>query len=173
MPQQSRTSNCSIGVRVDFYWHDCRDPGGHVEAAVAALWEAVDAPERRWNPFRRAMVLAEFRGRLKLAQAGELKPIDHVKEIGEGDVLFEIRWPHVGVSQVNGAGEVEHVDIEVRLLHAEPVELSVCAVGLHAHEKAIFPGDRRRTRDAQDAEIAVAIQRYHSGVATQWGVAGA
>lgn len=50
MPGQHRESNCSLGVPIDFSWHDCVDDDGHVDAAIDALWTAVQNPHRRWNP---------------------------------------------------------------------------------------------------------------------------
>lgn len=154
---------------MDFYWHDCPDPQRHIEAAVDALWAAMQGPARRWNPWTERMVKAEFRDRLNVAAAGCLKPVDEVREIGEGRVLFEIRWLEIPVTDVDEGGTVRHSTTQARLLHAEPVELSVCAVGLHAHEKTVFP-DAGLTRAAQEAEIAVALTRYHQGIGHLWGI---
>lgn len=168
-----RPSNCSAGVEVDFYWYDCVVPDGHVDAAVDALWAAVNVtPGRLWNPWTAAMAKKEFRRRLLKAQAGELAPIAEVKVLGTGgEVLFEIAWKGLTVMERTAGGDVPR-SLEVRLIHAEPIELSVCAVGLHAHEKRVYPDDPKRTHDDQDAEIDVALVRYNQGIGHLWGVKG-
>src|SRR5665647_1848964 len=51
-----RSSNCCLGVPIDFYWHDCTDPDGHLDAAEDALFASVsETPSRRWNPHTEAM----------------------------------------------------------------------------------------------------------------------
>lgn len=159
--QQGRTSNCSLGVPLTYYWHDCSDPDGHLEAAVSALWEVVSSPTaRRWNPYAAAMAKAEFRNRLKAAQRGELKPVDQVKAMDPDDELFEIRWVGLTVTEHDpDSGTNVFLDIEVRLLHAEPAALGVCAIGLHAHQKVVVDGDKVETRRLQDVEIAIAVGR--------------
>lgn len=167
-----RTSNCSLGVRVDFYWHDCASADGHLDAAEDALFESVSQSEsRRWNPHTEAMARAEFRDRLEAAERGELKPIDEVKEIGEGSVLFEIRWLDLPVTDQDPSGTIRHSHTDVRLYHAEPVQLSLCALGLHAAEKPHGLADRD-VRDLQDAAIAEALRRYWEGEGSRWGLPG-
>lgn len=168
-----RESNCSKGLPVDFYWYGCDDPDGHLAAANAALMVAIDGPTRRWNPYNSAMVRAEFRGRLRLAAEGRLVPVEQVKPIdqiagAQAADLYEIRWRDLAITEQEG-GVVRYLNIEVRLLHAEPVRLGVAAVGLHAHEKLVFPGDAARTKMAQDDEIREALRRYNEGFASAWG----
>ena len=154
---------------VDLYWHACVEPEDHVAAATAAVFRALGRPGRRWNPFAERMVLAEIRGRLRAAARGELRPVDQVKPIGERDALFEIRWLDIPVTEVAPDGSSRHSTTGARLLHAEPLALSVCAVGLHAHEKP-HGQDDATARARQDAEIRVALDRYHAGVGTLWGL---
>jgi len=169
MTPGGRTSNCSLGVLVDFYWHACPRTADHMEAALSALWAALQRPERRWNPWTSSMIKAELRDRLRVAAQGGLKPVDEVKRIGEGDVLFEIRWLDLAVTDVDGKGDLLHHATGLRLLHAEPLALSVCAVGLHAHEKP-HSQDASVVREAQDREIDVALDRYHAGVGSLWNL---
>ncbi len=168
----ARNSNCSGGAPVDFRWHSCADAGGHVEAAVAALMAAIDNPHRRWNPYNLSLARSEFRKRIELAASGFAKPVEHVKDIGNSPVvpMFELRWDReIRVTEVDGRGRQTFRIIKVRLLHAEPPQFGLCAVGLHAHEKLIFPNDVRQTRASQDAQIGVAVERYNSGYASRWG----
>jgi len=166
----THTSNCSLGVAVDFYWHTCTDPDGHIDAAVEALVAAVSGPTRRWNPWTMGTIRSEFRGVLLRAAAGDLRPVDEVKEVGDGRVrLFEIRWLEIGVTDEVERGVMRHSNVGVRLIHAEPIELSVCAVALHAHEKLVYPGDDRRTHAAQDEEIDIALNLYREGEGNLWG----
>jgi hypothetical protein len=89
-------------------------------------------------------------------------PVDHVKHIETPLVadMFEIRWSKVNIAELDAEGRERGQSVEVRLLHAEPDALGVCAIGLHAHEKVIVPDDARATRAAQDAEIATAVGVY-------------
>lgn len=168
MSVRARPSNCSSGIKVDFYWYSCdaRGEESHLEAAVEALLEAIRAPgTRRWNPWVLTMVRSEFRQRLTLAAAGELVPVDEVSGLRDAKwPLFEIRWQDIAVTEVDGT-ELCHREIQVRLIHAEPPELSVCALGLHAHEKCVT-GD---VRAQQDAEIDIALGRYLDGYGDRWG----
>lgn len=147
-----------------------------------ALFDAVGGPDRRWSPYNSETTRSEFRGRLREAARGRLRPVDHVKclDRGEAQCLFEVRWSGVTVQEVDrrpeagknpdGSLKVIHVDVEARLIHAEPTSLSLAALGLHAHEKVVFPRDRARTRAAQNAEIDIAIGLYRAGLPTRWGV---
>jgi hypothetical protein len=157
---------------VDFRWWAGADAGGHVEAAVEALMAAIDNPSRRWNPYNQSITRSEFRKRIQLAASGLAKPVDHVKDIGNDPIvpMFELRWDReIRVTEIDERGRQTFRTIKVRLLHAEPAQFGLCAVGLHAHEKLIFPDDRQRTRAMQDAEIEVAVERYNSGYASRWG----
>lgn len=168
VPTMSSTvsgSNCSLGLPVDVYWHerpDVRSVEVHLDLITDALMAVLKAPAgRRWNPYNEPMVRSEFRHRLAAAARGRLVPVDHVKSIEHplAADLFEIRWQGITVSEVVD-GQVRHRDVQVRLLHAEPLRLGVIALALHAHEKTIVDGDRRATREAQDAEIVAAVEVY-------------
>lgn len=133
---------------------------------------AIDDPRRRWNPYNRSIARSEFRKRIQLAASGLATPVGHVKDIGNSPIvpMFELRWDReIRVTEVDERGRQSFRIIKVRLLHAEPPQFGLCAVGLHAHEKLIFPNEARRTRAAQDAEIEVAVERYNTGYASRWG----
>lgn len=176
MPPQ-HPSNCSTGSSVDFYWHASSSPDqdDHIEAAVEALWQAIQRPGKRgWRPQTIAMARAEFRDRLRAAAEGKLKPVDEVKEVGdEHPVLFEIRWQTIEVVELGPPRTFR--PILVRLIHVEPIELGLAFVGLHAHEKLVITdrGDdeanRRATKDEQDAEIDAALVVYGNGFSSMWG----
>ena len=168
MPAASRNSNCSARVPVTYYWwaSSSDSQSEHVAATVDALFKAVSGPGRRWNPWASTLVRTEFRRRIEKATAGALEPVDEVKALGDGRTsLFEIRWSDVAVATVTDDGEVRHDRVEVRLIHAEPVELGLSAIGLHAHEKTIYPGDNDATHAAQNEQIGLATEIYHRGVA--------
>jgi hypothetical protein len=171
----NRTSNCSLGVPVDFYWYGCTD-SRHIEAAINALMHAIDLPGRTWNPYLKASARSEFKRRLITASQGRLKPIEQVKSINDhpSAPLFEIRWQHIRVMEPAAAGDGGHGhDVCVRLLHCEPLNLGVVAIGLHAHEKALIPASHHRIREEQDAEILKAERLYHEGRPTNWGIGNA
>lgn len=168
VPPMSSTapgSNCSLGLPVDIYWYerpDVRSLQLHLDLITDVLMAVLKVPpNRRWNPYNEPMVRSEFRHRLAAAARGKLVPVDHVKSIEHplAADLFEIRWQGIAVSEVVD-GKVRHDDIQVRLLHAEPLKLGVVALALHAHEKSIVDGNRRATREAQDAEIVTAVEVY-------------
>lgn len=171
VPDAATTSNCSCGVPVDFFWHSHRDIDGHIEAAVSALMTALLAPaSRRPNPYWVADARRSFRRRLDRAARGELHPVDEVKGLGlEPRVpLFEIRW-QVGVAD-EVDGRVRGNDVHMRLIHVEPPELGMSAVGLHAHEKEIVARDGLDVADLQNEQIRVALGVYQDGYASLWGV---
>jgi hypothetical protein len=109
---------------------------------------------------------------LRVAASGGLTPTEEVKPVGNDKAsLFEIRWVDIDVIDLNERMEVAaHRKVGARLYHTEPLTLSVAAVGLHAHEKAIVDGDKRETHRLQDLEIAEAEGRYFQGVGTLWGI---
>jgi hypothetical protein len=156
----NKRSICSCGARVDFYWFACAGPD-HVKEAVDALMHAIESPPNRLkHPYRSAMTRQEFVSRLTLAQAGELRPIDHVKSIEDYPTIdmFEIRWSGLTVQEKDDSGATRFLTVEARLLYVDlPTGLRV--LGLHAHEKEKL-ATKRQTRDAQNAQIEVAVTRY-------------
>lgn len=134
---------------------------------IDALIDAVGrAPNRQWNPYTETYARREFRHRLVSASRGELKPLVHVKHMETPLVadLFEIRWSRVNIGERDVDGRERGRSVEVRLLHAEPDRMGVCAIGLHAHEKVVVRNDRRAMRAAQDAEIAKAVAVYGTAI---------
>jgi len=127
-------SNCCLGVPIDFYMLRCTaaTQDGHIEAAVQRLWEAIRKPgERAWHPRHKIMVLAEFRDRLRVAVEGRLKPVTHIKAVGDGRChLYEIRWQDVNVALLGPDGKVSgHDHVHMRLVHTEPHQLGLSFVG--------------------------------------------
>ena len=115
------------------------------------------------------MAKAEFRKRLEKAAAGTLVPVDEIKPVGDGLCsLFEIRWSGIQVTDVEPDGRQSFSTIQMRLLHAEPSDIGIDAVGLHAHEKVIVEGDPQMTRQLQDDQIATAENRFRSECSDGW-----
>lgn len=174
MPDE-RVSNCCRGTSVEFYWAYCPAPtqDEHIEWAVELLWDAIAKPgERGWSPQAKAMARSEFRDRIRAATEGGLIPRDELKPLRQGEPpIFEIRWQAISVLELDeNHAPREYHEVAVRLIHAEPDELGVCAVGLHAHEKVFFEGDKVATRRAQNREIDEAVNRYRNGVGEVWGL---
>ena len=169
----SSRSNACLGLPADFYWYGGgnRTAQEHINLAVAALMAAIKEPmNRRWNPYQEAMIRASFRKRLKNAAEGKLRPPGELKSLRGGATLFEIRWRDIDVREVNPSGIDSYAQVEVRLIHAQPEQLDLCILGLHAHEKVIVNGDPTATKAAQDAEIDKAEYLLISGYSTCWGV---
>ena len=170
----SSRSNACLGLPTDFYWYG----GGngtaqqHISLAVNALMAAIKKPaNRRWNPYQETMIRANFRKRLENAAEGKLRPPGELKSLRGGATLFEIRWRDINVREVNPLGNDSYVQVEIRLIHAQPYDqLGLCILGLHAHEKVIIEGDPAATKAAQDAEIDIAEHLLISGYPTHWGV---
>jgi hypothetical protein len=102
-----------------------------------------------------------------MACCGELVPVDEVKEITGAypAIMFEIRWQNINVHDFDPvAGTEEFASVGVRLLYGEPENVGLVIIGLHAHEKEIFPTEWE-TRAVQDTQIYVAEQRYWAGMA--------
>lgn len=112
----------------------------------------------------------QFRLRLELAKAGQLKPTDHVKSIeGQPAIeMFEIRWAVPGGVEVLPSGDRREITVHIRLLYVEPAFRS-CAVGLYAFEKRV-DGTKREVREAQDVEISFAVKIYADEYGARWGV---
>lgn len=167
-------SNACSGLRVAFYWVDnpSTDEDDHLDQAVDTLFEAIrHAGVRLWTPWNTPLLKAEFRNRLKKASRGELEPPDELKPVGDGrPSIYEIRWSEIEVHErPDGDGPHRFKKIEVRLLHGEPLELSLALLGLHAHEKRTDGTDEEIKR-AQDAEIERAKAIYLEAAPRSWGV---
>lgn len=159
---------------MDFYWVDTPsdDATDHIEAAVSALFAAIQgAGTRLWSPYAVPLIKANFRKRLEKAVLGELNPPKELKPLRNGrHPLFEIRWGDIAVHEAAAGGSPERFhEVEARLIHAEPDELGVCAVGLHAHEK-LTDGTREEIQDAQNREIDHAEALFLQGQPRNWGV---
>lgn len=150
------------------YWHALNegDDDAHIEAMVEALLAALQGEHRLHSPFADAHKKSSFRRVLKKAARGEAKPVDEVKSVRGGrDTLFELCWNDIDVAeQVDGKQQFKRVG--ARLIHAEPMNLSMGMVGLLAHEKPY--GDDSRT--VQDQFLDQAERIYNAGVGNLWGI---
>ena len=171
----SRTSVCSQGIPIDYYWWDCPKANNatHISATVDALVHAVKAnPSYQWtNQYQEIYVRGLFKSVLDLACKGQLAPIDQVKSVDGAypAELFEIRWNNIPVSVMANGRQRRDVAL-LRLFYGETEHVSFMAVGLYAWEKPQYrPRDNERTREEQDAAIEVAEKRYWRGVTTAWG----
>lgn len=163
------TSVCSRGGEVYMYWHDfpSRIQDEHLRQLVDALFSALcHVQGRRWNPWAERLVRAEIKGRLKLACAGRLRPVDHVKSLRNGIAdLFEIRWQDIEVYDELG-GKKRHYLTNLRLIHAEPTGIPRAAIGLEALEK---PKDS--TGPGIHEEAIVRAEDYYIRHRTRtWGI---
>ncbi|GAA1490490.1 hypothetical protein [Brachybacterium sacelli] len=167
-------SNVCLGVQVNFHWVDnpSEDESDHISQAVEALIAAISIPGvRLWSPQNTALVKAGFKKRIEKAARGELEPPEELKPLGNGRLpLYEIRWSAIHVRERPEDGSPERFfDVEVRLIHGEPHELSLSFIGLHAHEKQYWGTDDEIKR-AQDVEIDTAASIYVEAAPRHWGV---
>lgn len=151
---------------MDYRWHVDFDAGQETDLAkvVNLLDEVVfGPPERMRNPYLVGDARGQFKQKLKAAVDGKLIPVDEVKPVGFSltSPLFEIRWVEIRVHERLPDGTSEFKSVHVRLYHAEPDAVQGLAVGLHAHEKALFDDDSD-TVAAQDREIQIAAGLYGS-----------
>ncbi|MEG8034238.1 hypothetical protein QP157_02560 [Sphingomonas sp. LR61] len=158
---------------LDFaFYPDAPEP---TPAAIAAAAEEFHELMHRsgwlWSPYNWPLEKRRFTKRLEDACAGTLVPVEHVKDIDRGahEYLFEIRWKIKVLEQLPD-GKRANRSVEVRLYHAEPSTMTDVFVGLHLHEKQIVKGNTRATRDLQDAQIDIAIARFHEGRPVHWGL---
>lgn len=163
-----KASNCSSGVFVDLYWRylEAEDQKTHLDAMVAELFLALQGVRRRWSPAAEAHTKALFRRLLEKAARGDVVPVDEVKSLRGGrDSLFELRWNDIDVFEIEGERRT-YLRTGVRLIHAEPIEVRLGAVGLLAHEKPYIDG----AAAIQDFYIAKAEGIYNEGIADLWGI---
>jgi hypothetical protein len=171
-------SRCSQAVPQIYVWVGTSAEKSDIEAAAEALMAAIEEPGRLWNMWNRASTKAEFAGRLRAAQRGELKPIDEVKYLERGSQawLYEIRWQDISVRHRTPEGVLSFLSLKVRALHAETSSLPMHLIGLHAHEKIIVDveGDpeasRAETARAQNREIDKAVKRFWDEQPSNWGI---
>ena len=114
------------------------------------------------------MAAAEFRHRIRIAEAGRLTPQRDIKPIiGSSDpLLFEIRWQSITVRERNNS--LEDKRLLVRMYHSEPKESPGYFIAHHIHEKVI--SGEASTWLLQNEEIATAVGFYHAGFSTRWGI---
>lgn len=130
-------SVCSSRLPVRLYWHAFQsgDQAAQLKRLEAVLFDALDKPTRRWNPYLKAHTIGQIRSRLGEAAEGLLEPPDQVKCIRPpNEHLFEIRWQSLAVTdEIDGRKYFGKTNL--RLLFVEPAALFPGAVGLVAFDK--------------------------------------
>lgn len=164
----TRTSNCSSGVEVDLYWRQCNAPEleSHIDRIVDEVFETLKKPGRAWNPWKEEVIKGSIESLISRAASGNLEPVDHVKSLrnGIGD-LFEIRFSNLHVTEIRNKIAVD-VKTHARLIHVEPIKISVGAIGLLAFEKP----DGIDFKTEQDDFIDEAERLEASIRSRNWGV---
>lgn len=174
MSTEEYSANVSLDIPLEFYWVDnpSLNPADHIDEAVDRLFDAISEPGvRLWSPESAILMKRNFRKRIENATAGKLKPRSEFKPVGDGRLpIFEIIWSGLAVRErgIDGSPD-QYKDVEVRLLHGEPLALGLCAVGLHCHEKFIA-GTQAEVHAAQDEEIGRAQAIYREAEPRLWGV---
>lgn len=163
-------SRCSLLCEIDFHWFDgIVSDSEALDRSVEALMVVLRQPHRLWNPYAEAMVKSEFKKRIRKGAAGELKPIDEVKGVGEAyqQPLYEIRWQGIPVTErETPQSAIVYGNILVRLYHSEPAAAPGFFIGHHIHQKVVDDG--ADIYADQDAEIAVARGLYDLGEPIRW-----
>jgi hypothetical protein len=172
MPLTSPQSRCSAGQRVRFRWfgYPKAPLGEDLEAATRKFLEVISSPTRQFNDHIASMAAAEFKHRIRIAEAGRLSPQRDIKPIlGSKDPhLFEIRWQSISVRERNNSGDLEDKRLLVRMYHSEPDKAPGYFIAHHIHEKVI--SGEASTWLTQNDEIATAIGFYYAGINTHWGI---
>ena len=122
------------------------------------------------NPYLLADAKAQFTTRLRLARAGELKPITMIKPVDTRNPppLFEIRWQGIRAGRPDGNGGVRHTDILIRMYHSEPESQPRYFIAHHVHEKVV--SDQDSINELQNQEIETAKGHYYRGLRANWGI---
>ena len=166
----SRDSVCSQGKAVSYYWRMCPN-GGHIELTAEKVVEILKTNGYILNGHLEADCVGQIEAYLELAEAGHLKPSDHVKRVRRAPEIhmFEIRWDHIGTTkQDKVSGMYEESRAMVRLYYVEQGEPWV--VGLHVHEKTLGSNDNETNR-LQNQEMDKARTCFEAGADSWWGVA--
>lgn len=154
---------------MSYYWRECPS-GGHIEQTSEKVVSILKAQGYKMNENQEADCEAQIEDLLERAEAGRLVPVEHVKRVQRAPAvdMFEIRWNHIGVTEVNRvSGMYAGVEVKVRLYYVEEGEPWV--VGLLVHEKIIGSTDEE-TRQLQNEKIDAAIEHCRASSARRWGV---
>lgn len=172
MNSSAQISRCSAGksVRIRWYGYPSAPLGKDLEVATEKFLDVISNPARELNEYITSMAAAEFRHRIRSAEAGRLTPQRDIKPIiGSSDpLLFEIRWQSITVRERNNSGALEDKRLLVRMYHSEPKESPGYFIAHHIHEKVI--SGEASTWLLQNEEIATAVGFYHAGFSTRWGI---
>lgn len=166
-------SRCTQHSPLRYVWAARKLGQADIDAAVDACMAAIRGDgNRRWNMYNESMARSEFRNRLRQAERGELKPVEHVKKLGRGSKadLFEIRWQAVTVHEVAADDTLTYPKIKVRLQHAEPAAQAALLIGVHAHEKVVVKGNSAATKTLQNKEIAIGVKAFFDQDPADWEV---
>lgn len=154
---------------MSYYWRESPN-SDHIAQTAQKVVEILEDQGYILNGHVGAMCEAEIEDRLELAQAGRLRPIDHVKRIQRVPEIsmFEIRWDHIQVTTKDPVSwEYQGTNVMVRLYYAEEGEPWV--VGLRVHEKIIGFTDKETNR-LQNEEIDKAEKYFTARRSGRWGV---
>ncbi|ASY14411.1 hypothetical protein A1sIA53_02415 [Candidatus Planktophila dulcis] len=172
MNSTAPTSRCSAGKPIRLRWFGFPQArlGEDLEVASRKFLDVISNKNRDINQYVSSMAVAEFKQRIRMAQAGLLTPQREIKPIDSSvaPLLFEIRWQAITVRERNGSGVFEDKRLLVRMYHSEPEEFPGFFVAHHIHEKNIS-GDGS-TWLMQNEEISTAIGYWQAGLSTNWGI---
>lgn len=147
-----RDSRCCYEANApqQLHWAVIADDPRHVVEELTTAFKSCVPPEARIDAWADVKAVIE-----RFERCHAVHP-DDVKPIMSDPRLWEMRI------------ELETYDLILRVYETEIRELPGKIVALRAHRKAIA-GSRRDIRDAQDAEIKVAGDRWDAGRDQFWG----
>lgn len=147
-------------------------PGQDLATAVANFTAIVESPPRLKNEYVTADAVAVFKRKILNAAKGTLFPVSEVDPVGWNDPcpMYEIRWQHIDVQEIQSGGKIVDSHIVVRMYHTEPTATPNHFVGHHIHEKDLGDPDSNVVKRLQDQEIAVAKGHYDRGLPSLWGI---
>lgn len=153
---------------MDYYWRFCT--GNHIEETVQYALDLLRNSGYRVEGFYQDELEAQIEDLLEAAEAGELRPLDHVKSISKARPLdiFEIRWNDLIVFKIDKvSSHYVKTSVLLRLYFVEEGDQWV--VGLHLHEKQKVK-DRAEEARLQNLQIDKAIQVCKESSNENWGV---
>ena len=173
MPE--RASRCSAKSPIAFVWAGNFSFSGEtqIDRAVQAFsYVLLLDPSLVWDSNHLGITRQEFRNRVARASNGRLIPVSQVAEIDRAasEFLFEIKYDF-NVVFLDGEGNRATRKMRTRFYISEPPTFPNHFVGLHVHEKQIFPNDHSLENAMQNTEIDLAVKYYEAGRGDEWGIA--
>lgn len=153
---------------MDYYWRFCT--GNHIEETVQYALDLLRDSGYRVEGFYQDELEAQIEDLLEAAEAGELRPLDHVKRISKAKPLdlFEIRWNDLIVFKIDKvSSQYVRTSVLLRLYFVEEGEQWV--VGLYLHEKQKVK-DKAEEARLQNLQIDKAMQVCEESSRENWGV---